>query len=148
MSPQIGSERRSKCPLNVSVEILGDRWSLLVIRDLMFKGAHSFKDFMDGGEGIATNILADRLDQLVTQGMIRKVRMAADGRKYVYRLTEKGIDLAPVLLEMIVWGARYEKTDAPAAVIREIESRRKEFLLRIRKEWEGDRRPPDSGDIG
>lgn len=97
--------RRSGYSLNVSVEIFCDRWSLLVIRDLILKGAHSFADLMEGGEGIATDILADRLEKLTVEGVIDKVQSASDRRKYIYQLTTKGIDLAPALLEMIVWGA-------------------------------------------
>ena len=130
--------------MNVSVEIFGDSWSLLVIRDLMFKGAHSFKDLMSGGEGISTNILTDRLEQLVAHGIVEKVQRATDRRQNIYQLTEKGIDLVPVLLEMALWGARYEQTDAPAAVIREMESNRDDFLVKVRKKWEEDRRRLDA----
>ncbi len=91
---------------------------------------------MEGGEGVATNILSDRLERLVAQGILAKSRMAADRRKFVYRLTKKGIDLAPVLVEMIVWGARYEKTDAPPAVVRQMELHREEFLLGVMKQWD------------
>ncbi len=130
--------------MNVSVEIFGDSWSLLVIRDLMFRGAHSFKDLMGGGEGISTNILTDRLEQLVAHGIVEKVQRAADRRQNIYQLTEKGIDLVPVLLEMALWGARYEETDAPTAVIREMESNRDDFLVKVRKKWEEDRRRLDA----
>lgn len=91
---------------------------------------------MEGGEGVATNILSDRLERLAAQGILAKSRMAADRRKFVYRLTKKGIDLAPVLVEMIVWGARYEKTDAPPAVVRQMELHREEFLLGVMKQWD------------
>ena len=140
--------RRSGCPLNVAVEVFGDHWSLLIIRDLMFKGAHSFNDLMDGGEGIATNILAQRLEHLATQGIVIKARMATDRRRYNYLLTEKGINLAPVLVEMVIWGARYEKTDAPAAEIQELKDRRDDSLARIRKQWEQDREGLAVGNVG
>jgi DNA-binding HxlR family transcriptional regulator len=73
----------------------------------MFKGRTTFKDFLDAEERIATNILADRLQKLEALGIIARERDAGDGRRVRYRLTEKGLDLAPVLVEMIVWGARY-----------------------------------------
>ncbi|HZW81252.1 MAG TPA: helix-turn-helix domain-containing protein, partial [Candidatus Deferrimicrobiaceae bacterium] len=92
-------KRRSECPLNASVEMLGDRWSLLIIRDMMLRGVHSYKEFLDCYEGIATNILADRLHRLVDYGIITTQPDPSDGRKVIYRLSRKGIDLAPVLTE-------------------------------------------------
>src|SRR5471030_1855641 len=91
---------RSLCPLNASVEILGDRWSLLIIRDMMLRGFNSYKQFLDSYEKIATNILADRLTKLEANAIIACQPDPADGRKIIYRLTAKGMDLAPVLTEM------------------------------------------------
>src|SRR5215471_21665509 len=93
-------KRRSGCPLNASVEMLGDRWSLLIIRDMMLLGRRTFKEFLGSYERPATNILTDRLRRLEAHGIIRTERDPADGRKVIYQLTEKGIDLAPVLTEM------------------------------------------------
>src|SRR6202035_5135572 len=90
---------RSRCPLNASVEILGDRWSLLIIRDMMLRGFRTYKEFLGSGEAIATNILAERLRRLEAHGIIRSEEEPSDGRKSIYLLTEKGIDLAPVLTE-------------------------------------------------
>src|SRR5712675_1838614 len=97
--------RRSGCPLNASVEMLGDRWSLLILRDMMLRGFRSYGEFQGSYEGIATNILADRLKKLIAQGIITAQRDANDGRKLNYALTVKGIDLAPVLTEMVLWAA-------------------------------------------
>ena len=127
--------RRSDCPLNVSLEILGDRWSLLIIRDLMFRGFRTYKELLESEEGIATNILADRLQRLETCGILGISQAATDRRKLIYRLTEKGIDLAPVLVELILWGARYEDTAAPRAVIRKMQKHREEFLADLRRRW-------------
>lgn len=132
--------RRSACPLNVSLEIFGDRWSLLIVRDLMFKGSIAYKDFLDSEEKIATNILAERLRRLETNGIIEKHRNADDARKINYRLTAKGIDLAPVLIEMILWGARYEDTAAPHAVIREMTHSRDSFIANLRQRWKAGRK--------
>ena len=88
--------RRSGCPLNASIEMLGDRWSLLIIRDMMLRGSRTYKEFLDSHEKIATNILADRLRRLIAYGIIRVEPDPSDGRKQVYLLTRKGIDLAPV----------------------------------------------------
>src|ERR1700731_3619954 len=94
---------RSGCPLNASVEILGDRWSLLIIRDMMLRGFRSYKEFLESYEGIATNILADRLRKLEAYGIIETERDSSDGRKVIYLLTAKGINLAPVMAEMVLW---------------------------------------------
>src|SRR5262247_1898293 len=95
--------RRSGCPLNASVEMLGDRWSLLVIRDMMVRGYRTYREFLKSDEKIATNILADRLEKLEAHGIITARPDPSDARKLIYRLTEKGIDLAPVLAEMVLW---------------------------------------------
>ena len=129
------ASRRSSCPINVSLEILGDRWSLLVIRDLMFRGFRTYKELMDSGERIATNILADRLHRLEQCGIIRSEEDAADRRKLTYRLTAKGMDLAPVLVELILWGAHHEDTAAPPALLRKMEKNRAEFLSELRNRW-------------
>jgi DNA-binding HxlR family transcriptional regulator len=94
------------------LEVFGDRWSLLIVRDLMVRGYRTFKEFQTSGEGIATNILADRLQKLEAAGIINPEPEETDGRKINYRLTQKGIDLAPVLLDLLIWGARHEPADA------------------------------------
>src|SRR5215470_12976778 len=108
--------RRSGCPLNASVEMLGDRWSLLIIRDMMLLGRRTFKEFLGSYERPATNILTDRLRRLEAHGIIRTERDPADGRKVIYQLTEKGIDLAPVLTEMVLWAGKHEDTENRALV--------------------------------
>ena len=129
------SARRSGCPVSISLEVLGDRWSLLVIRDLMVRGLRTFKEFQESGEGIATNILADRLKKLEAAGILSAEVQEKDGRRVNYRLTKKGIDLAPVLLELLVWSARHEQTDAPAAFIIEVTKNREAFLEEARRRW-------------
>lgn len=137
--------------MSISLEVLGDRWTLLIIRDLMVRGCQTFKEFREGGEGIATNILADRLQRLEHNGIITAHVEETDGRRINYRLTEKGIDLAPLLLELLIWGARHEETGAPAAVVRKIERNSSEFLAEVRRRWQqGDSTPalPKFGDGG
>ncbi|MEA2166573.1 MAG: hypothetical protein QOK37_4700 [Thermoanaerobaculia bacterium] len=129
-------QRRSSCPVNVSLEIFGDRWSLLIIRDLMLRSYRTYKEFLSSDEGIATNILAERLQRLEAAGILTTSRDADDGRKVVYRLTEKGIDLAPILVELVLWSARHEETGAPPAAIRKMRAKRKQFLAEIRNNWE------------
>jgi DNA-binding HxlR family transcriptional regulator len=125
---------RSGCPLNASVEILGDRWSLLIIRDMMLRGFRSYKEFLESFEGIATNILADRLRRLEAHGIITSERDPADGRKLIYLLTAKGIDLAPVLTEMVLWAAGHEDT-GNQALIRQMQKDKKKFLDAVRQRW-------------
>jgi DNA-binding HxlR family transcriptional regulator len=125
---------RSGCPLNASVEILGDRWSLLIIRDMMLRGFRSYKQFLESYEGIATNILADRLRKLIAHGIITTKRDPSDGRKTIYSLTPKGIDLGPVLTEMVLWAAAHEDTENQALVQR-IQKDKQQFLAEVRQRW-------------
>ncbi len=135
-------QHRSGCPVSVSLEIFGDRWSLLIIRDLMVRGYRTFKEFQNSGEGIATNVLAERLERLERAGMVSAEIDQEDSRRVNYRLTEKGIDLAPVMLELLLWGARHEKTGAPCEVIEQLARNREQVLAETRRRWaERDPRP-------
>src|SRR6202043_2661267 len=127
-------KRRSRCPLNASVEMLGDPWSLLIIRDMMVRGYRGYKEFLKSDEGIATNILADRLRKLEAHGIIRTEGDPSDGRKQIYLLTAKGIDLAPVLTEMVLWAAGHEDT-GNQALVRLIQKDREKFLAEVRQRW-------------
>ena len=122
--------------MSISLEMLGDSWSLLIIRDLMVRGYHTFKEFQASGEGIATNILSDRLRKLQACGIITAEKEKSDGRKVNYRLTEKGIDLAPLMLEFLVWGARHANTGLPCAVVDKMAQRREEVLKEVRQRWQ------------
>src|SRR5690348_5740386 len=128
-------ERRSGCPLNASVEMLGDRWSLLIIRDMMLLGRRTFKEFLASYERPATNILADRLRKLEACGILRAERDPADGRKVIYLLTPKGMDLAPVLAEMVLWAGRHEKTEN-RPLVRLMQKDKQKFIRQIRRRWE------------
>jgi DNA-binding HxlR family transcriptional regulator len=121
--------------VSISLERFGDRWSLLIIRDLMVRGFRTFKEFEESGEGIATNILADRLRKLEASGIITAEVEQTDGRRVNYRLTGKGVDLAPVLLELLIWGARHEETGAPCALIAKMERNREQVLAEVRRRW-------------
>jgi DNA-binding HxlR family transcriptional regulator len=126
----------------VALDLIGDRWSLLIVRDLMVRGLRTFKDFHEAGEGIATNILADRLHKLEQAGII-----TAEGRSYA--LTAKGIDLAPALLELLLWSAKHEKTSIPAQFAARLEGDRQQFLDEVRRRWRaGDSTPLITKDIG
>lgn len=134
--------RRSECPVNAYLEVLGDRWTLLVVRDLLFKGRTRYKDFLEGGEGVATNILANRLSRLMSAGIIDCRDDGDDARKRIYRLTGKGLDLAPVLVEMILWGAKHYKTAAPPDIIRQMTRDREAFLTGLRRAHENPQEAP------
>jgi DNA-binding HxlR family transcriptional regulator len=117
------TSRRSDCPINFALQTFGDAWSLLVIRDLMFTDRRTYTDFLSAEEGIATNVLADRLKRLQALGLIRR---RGRGRGATYGLTQKGLDLLPTMLELISWSARYDpRTAAPP-----------DFVTRIRRDRE------------
>lgn len=130
------SEPRSGCPVSIALEKFGDRWSLLIIRDLMVRGYTTFKQFQESGEGIATNILAARLQKLEAAGIITREPEASDARKINYRLTEKGIDLAPVLLELLLWSTKHETTAAPCELMAQMGQNRPAILAETRRRWE------------
>jgi DNA-binding HxlR family transcriptional regulator len=119
----------------MSLEALGDRWSLLIVRDLMVRGYRTFREFEEAGEGIASNILADRLRRLETAGILISEVEETDRRRMNYRLTGKGIDLAPVLLDLLIWGARHEDTAAPCGLVLEMERNRETVLAEVRRRW-------------
>jgi DNA-binding HxlR family transcriptional regulator len=127
-------KRRSPCPLNASVEMLGDRWSLLIIRDMMLRGSRTYKEFLNSFEGIASNILADRLRKLEAHGILSVLQDPSDGRKRIYLLTDKGIDLAPVLTEMVLWAAAHEKT-GNQLLVRQMRKNREQLLASVRRRW-------------
>jgi DNA-binding HxlR family transcriptional regulator len=133
-------KRRSECPLNASLEMLGDRWSLLIIRDMMLRGFTSYKEFLKCYEGIATNILADRLCKLVGNGIITSRPDPSDGRKVIYSLTAKGIDLGPMMTEMVLWAAAHEDTGNPA-LVRQMKVDKQKFLAEVRQRLLGDQTP-------
>jgi DNA-binding HxlR family transcriptional regulator len=101
----------------------------------MVRGYRTFKEFQASGEGIATNILADRLQRLEAAGIINAEPEETDARKINYRLTKKGIDLAPVLLDLLIWGARHEPADASCSLILKMEKNREQILAEVERRW-------------
>jgi DNA-binding HxlR family transcriptional regulator len=126
---------RSGCPVSSALDLLGDRWSLLIVRDLMVRSYRTFREFQHSGEGIATNVLADRLHKLEAGGILMREPSPNDRRSTNYRLTEKGIALAPVLLELLIWGARYEENDASCAAIDQMAGNRAAVLAEAYRRW-------------
>ncbi len=102
-------QMRSDCPISFTLDVVGDKWSLLIVRDAIFANKQSFNEFLHSDEGIARNILADRLNRLTEKGIFAKQAHPMDGRKDAYSLTEKGIQLLPILLDMASWGNSYEQ---------------------------------------
>src|SRR5882672_5296697 len=133
------NRRRSGCPLNASVEMLGDRWSLLIIRDMMLLGYRTFKEFLNSHERIATNILADRLKRLEKYSIISAAPDPSDGRKMIYSLTPKGLGLAPVLTEMVLWAAAHEET-GNQPLVRRIRKDKRKFLAEVLSRWSAPRK--------
>lgn len=101
----------------------------------MVRGYATFKQFEESDEGIATNILADRLRRLEKNGIITREREKNDGRKASYRLSQKGIDLAPLLLELLIWGAQHEETMAPRELISQMADNRESVIAEARRRW-------------
>jgi DNA-binding HxlR family transcriptional regulator len=101
-------KRPSGCPIAFALDTFGDRWSLLIIREIMLKGNKTYSDFLASDEGIATNILVDRLKHLEAEGIITKTRDPENRRKFNYALTKKGLALIPVILEIVIWSGAYD----------------------------------------
>ncbi len=116
-------QKRSPCPVNFALETFGDVWSLLIVRDIINSHKSTYGEFLDSDENISTNILADRLVRLEEVGVLKKTKDKKDKRKDRYTLTQKGIDLYPIILEMMLWGAKYDP-QAPVP---------KEFIARAKK---------------
>ncbi len=106
---QENKKRQTGCPLAFGLDTFGDRWSLLVIREIMFRGKKTYSEFMEAEEGFATNILIDRLKHLEAEGIIDKARDPDNRRSYIYTLTQKGRDLAPILLEIMIWSGTHDQ---------------------------------------
>lgn len=107
--------KRSRCPVSLTLDVLGDRWSLLVVRDLM-RGKHRFAEFLESTEGIPTNTLADRLKRLERDGVIERVRYSEHPPRVDYQLTSKGEDLRPIIRAMVDWGVRHAGGRLPPPV--------------------------------
>ena len=127
------NKKRSECPLSCSLDIFGDKWSLLIIRDLMFENKCTYNDFLKSQEGIATNILASRLKELEENGIIEKSAHPDSKAKNLYRLTSKGIDLLPILIEVYIWSDKYFTILADVkVVIQEAKKDKEKFENQIR----------------
>ena len=118
---------RSDCPISKTLDILGDKWSLLIVRDMVFKGKNTYSDFLNGGEGITTSVLADKLVLLESGGIISKEIHPESKAKILYTLTPKGTDLIPVLVEVISWSEKHHQVHPQATA----------FAKQVKKDKEG-----------
>lgn len=126
--------QRSHCPIHFALQLFGDAWTLLIVRDLMFKRRTSYSEFLEGGEGISTNILADRLARLESAEIVTKDVIHTVSARTQYRLTNKGLDLMPMLLEMIAWSAKYDpKTAASKGFVRRVRTEREQLIVKLRR---------------
>jgi len=139
----------SKCPVTFALDIFGDKWSLIILRDMLFKGKKYYGEFLNSAEKISTNILADRLTKLELEGLISKNPDTQNLSKFVYRLTQKGKDVLPLLLEVIEWSVRYDPqpgipdniiTGAPPRLLKRLHKDREALVAEILSglEEEGD----------
>ncbi|BCG95718.1 winged helix-turn-helix transcriptional regulator [Mesorhizobium sp. 131-2-1] len=113
----MSTRERSGCPISLSLELLGDRWTLLIIRDLVFAGKRHFREFLQSDEGISSRTLAERLQTLQEEGILTRSDDPTHRLKAIYRLTEAGIHLLPVLATLGAWGSKYRKADDDLAQI-------------------------------
>ncbi len=126
-------KRSSGCPIAFGLDTFGDRWSLLIIREIMLRGKRTYSEFLTADEGIATNILVDRLKQLEADGILEKSRDPENRRSFLYKLTQKGRDLAPILLEIVIWSGKYDnRPGAMREVLEKVQQDREGFEAELR----------------
>jgi DNA-binding HxlR family transcriptional regulator len=128
-------KKRSNCPVSCSLDIWGDKWSLLIVRDLMFAKECTYGDFLKSAEGIATNILASRLETLEENKIIEKLDHPDSKAKVLYRLTRKGIDLLPLMIEINLWAEKYFTIpDDRKVMLKEVKKNKAGFIEAMTKE--------------
>lgn len=126
---------KSHCPINYALEHFGDKWSLLIIRDLMFKGKRHYNEFFESDEKVSTSVLGDRLKSLENHGIITKSEDAVKKSRIRYSLTDKGIALLPMLLEMIVWSGDFDtKTAAEKDFLKQAKKDKEKLILELNKQ--------------
>jgi DNA-binding HxlR family transcriptional regulator len=147
----MGDDQRSGCPINLALEVFGDKWSLLIIRDILFGNRRHFRELLTRSEeGIASNILADRLKRLVAEGMLSRADDPSHKQKAIYSLTEKAIQLVPVFAQIGAWGRRHLKVSAELSIRAEVleaggAAMWEDFMDELRQTHLGAPRPPDAG---
>lgn len=128
-------KKRSDCPISSSLDIWGDKWSLLIVRDLIFSMQCTYGDFLKSEEKIATNILATRLQMLESNGIITKLNHPDSKAKVLYQLTQKGIDLLPIMIEIHLWADKYSTIPPERnAIIKELKNNKEAFIKSYTKQ--------------
>jgi DNA-binding HxlR family transcriptional regulator len=128
-------KKRSDCPISSSLDIWGDKWSLLIVRDLMFSKQCTYGDFLKSPEKIATNILASRLQTLEENELITKSEHPDSKAKVLYKLTQKGIDLLPLMIEINLWAEKYYTIPAERkAMLKEVKKDKEAFIKTMSRE--------------
>jgi DNA-binding HxlR family transcriptional regulator len=128
--------RRSACPISYTLDIFGDKWTLLIMRDLLLFGKDSFSEFLCSDEKIATNILVDRLNMLLQEGFVTKHTAPTNKSKFLYRPTKKAIEIIPILTEITLWAEKYNLDGAPADIVEPLKKNRTKALRDLRKKVE------------
>lgn len=124
------------CPIFFSLEIFGDKWSLIILRDILHFDKQRYTEFLNSEEGISTNILSDRLKSLEKEGIISKRKDPDNKKQFIYSPTQKCLDLVPIILELAVWGAKYDpETKAPPKEMAKIRKDRKAYIDNIRAKF-------------
>ena len=136
MKRPTAEKRRSACPISCTLDVLGDKWSLLIVRDMVLAKSRYFKEFLAAHEGIATNILAERLTRLERSGIITKQPDPENRSQRIYTLTERGVALIPVVVELLSWGMRYDSaaTDVPDE-LRQLPQDKQRIIRKLTKEY-------------
>ncbi|QSB03336.1 helix-turn-helix transcriptional regulator [Methylomonas sp. EFPC1] len=128
------SQIKNRCPIDYALEVFGDRWTLIVLRDLMLSGKRHYRELMTSKEGIATNILASRLKKMEADGLVIRKHKPEDKRQVFYELTEKALDLVPVLLEISRWSVIYDKhTAAPPELMRRYQEEPRQLIADLQQ---------------
>ncbi|MCF0040394.1 winged helix-turn-helix transcriptional regulator [Dyadobacter fanqingshengii] len=127
-------ERRSTCPINYSVEIFGDKWMLLLLRDIMFNGKNSFLEFRASDEKISSAVLTEKLNLLLDEGIVSKVTSPKNASKFLYLITDKGIELVPVMVEILTWGSRYNPDGGQKTWLDRIKQNKKKAIAELQDE--------------
>lgn len=133
-------ERRSTCPINYSVEIFGDKWMLLLLRDIMFNGKNSFLEFRASQEKISSAVLTEKLNTLVDEGIVTKVVSPNNASKFLYLITDKGIELVPIMVEFLNWGSRHNPDGGPKLLLDRIKQSKKKVITELQEKLRNERR--------
>lgn len=126
---------RSACPISYSLDLFGDKWTLLILRDIILDGKSSFTEFMSSTEKIASNILVDRLQVLHKEGFLTKQVSELNKSKFIYTLNDRAIDLIPVIIDLIEWGAKYNPTGEPKLILNKLGKNKAKTILELQKKF-------------